>query len=103
MAELKERMALLSMYDKQYLLKYDKKPSQYNKWAEQWAADALIESYGLKKCYELLEYYFSVAENPTWTFFTYNADKILNGKLETEQDIRERQERRKKAKEWLSE
>lgn len=103
MAELKERMALLSMYDKQYKLKYNDRPPQYNKWAEQWAADALIESYGLSKCYELLEYYFSVAENPTWTFFTYNAEKILNGKLETEQDIKDREERRKKAKEWLSE
>lgn len=103
MAELKERMILLSAYDKQYALKYDKKPPQYNKWAEQWAADALIESYGLSKCCELLEYYFSVAENPTWTFFSYNAEKILSGKLDVEQDIRERQERRKKAREWLSE
>lgn len=103
MAELKERMALLSRYDKQYLFKYNKKPPQYNKWSEQWAADALIESYGLDKCYELLEYYFAIAENPTWTFFIYNADKVLNGKLETEQDIRERQERRQKAREWLSE
>lgn len=103
MAEVRERMALLGMYDKQYTLKYEKKPPQYNKWAEQWAADALIESYGLSKCYELLEYYFSVSENPTWTFFIYNADKILSGKMEVEQDLKDRQERRKKAKEWLSE
>ena len=102
MADLKERMALLSKFDKLYLLKHEKKPPQYNKWAEQWAADALIESYGLQVCYEILEYYFSVAENPTWTFFTYNAEKILSGKMDIEQDIKEREERRKKAREWLN-
>jgi hypothetical protein len=70
---------------------------------EQWAADALVESYGISQCYDLLDYYFKIAENPTWNYFAYNAEKILNGKLEVEQDIKEREERRKLARRWISE
>jgi hypothetical protein len=70
---------------------------------EQWAADALVESYGISQCYDLLDYYFKIAENPTWNYFAYNAEKILNGKLEVEQDIKERIERRDLARKWISE
>lgn len=102
MAERKDRMALLSRYSKFYTAKYEEKPS-LNLNVEQWAADALVESYGLSQCYDILEYYFSVAQDPNWNYFAYNTEKIINGKKETEQDKIERQERRKMAKEWLSE
>ena len=59
---------------------------------EQWSSDALIESYGISQCYDILEYYFS-----------NNTEKIINGKNEVEQDKKDRQERRKLAREWLSE
>jgi hypothetical protein len=102
MAERKDRMALLSRYSKLYTAKYGQKPS-LNLNVEQWSSDGLIESYGMSQCYDLLEYYFSVAQDPTWNYFSYNAEKILNGKLDVEQDIKERQQRRAKAREWLSE
>ena len=102
MAERKDRMALLSRYNKFYTQRYERK-SNINLNVEQWAADALVESYGISQCYDLLEYYFSVAQDPTWNYFAYNAEKILNGKLEVEEDIKQRAERRRKAKEWLSE
>ena len=102
MAERKDRMALLSRYNKLYLQRYEKK-SSINLNVEQWASDALVESYGISACYDLLEYYFSIAQDPTWNFFAYNAEKILNGKLDKEQDDKERIERRARAKEWLSE
>jgi hypothetical protein len=70
---------------------------------EQWAADGLIESYGIVQCYDILEYYFSIAQDPSWNYFAYNAEKIINGKAEVEQDNKDRQERRRLAKEWLSE
>jgi hypothetical protein len=95
-------MALLSRYNKLYLQRYEKK-SNINLNVEQWASDALVESYGISACYDLLEYYFSIAQDPTWNFFAYNAEKILNGKLDKEQDDKERTERRARAKEWLSE
>ena len=102
MAERKDRMALLSRYSKLHTAKYEHKPS-LNLNVEQWAADGLVESYGMSQCYDLLDYYFSVAQDPTWNYFAYNAEKILNGKLDVEQDIKDRKERRAKAKEWLSE
>jgi hypothetical protein len=93
---------LLSRYSKLHTAKYEQKPS-LNLNVEQWASDALVESYGISKCYDLLEYYFSVAQEPSWNYFTYNAEKILNGKIDKEQDDKDRLERRRLAKEWLSE
>jgi hypothetical protein len=101
-AERKDRMALLSRYNKLYLQRYEQK-SNMNLNVEQWAADGLIESYGIGQCYDILEYYFSIAQDPSWNYFAYNAEKIINGKAEVEQDNRDRQERRRLAKEWLSE
>ena len=102
MADRKDRMALLSRFNKFYLQKYGQK-SNMNLNVEQWAADGLVESYGVSQCYDLVESYFSIAQEPSWNYFSYNAEKILNGKAETEQDIKERIVRRKLAKEWLSE
>ena len=102
MAERKDRMALLSRYNKLYLQRYEAK-SNINLNVEQWAADGLVESYGISLCYDLLDYYFSIAQDPSWNYFSYNAEKILNGKLEVEQDIKDRTERRELAKRWLSE
>jgi len=102
MAERKDRMALLSRYSKHHTAKYEKKPS-LNLNVEQWASDALIESYGIGQCYDILEYYFSVSLSPSWSYFAYNAEKILQAKLDKDQDNKERAERRIMAKEWLSE
>jgi hypothetical protein len=95
-------MALLSRYSKLYIIKHEMKPL-LNLNVEQWSADALIESYGLPMCYDLLEYYFSVANAPAWKYFANYADKIIDGKASVEQDLKERTERRRKAKEWLNE
>lgn len=102
MAERKDRMALLSRYSKHHTAKYESKPS-LNLNVEQWSADALIESYGIHLCYDLLEYYFNVAESPTWNHFAYNAENILQARKNKEQDEKDRAERRRLAKEWLSE
>ena len=102
MAERKDRMALLSRYNKLHLQRYEAK-SNMNLNVEQWAADALVESYGIGVCYDLLDYYFNIASSPSWNYFAYNTEKILEAKLEVEQDIKERQERRKLARKWISE
>ena len=102
MAERKDRMALISRYSKLHTAKYEQKPS-LNLNVEQWAADSLVESYGIGVCYDLLDYYFNISMSPSWSYFAYNAEKILQGKIESEQDNYERQERRKLARRWLSE
>ena len=101
MADRKDRMALLSRYNKLYLQRYEKK-STLNLNVEQWAADALVESYGLQQCYDLLTYYFEISKNPSWNSFAYNAEDLLNGKMAIEKDLKEREERRAKAREWLN-
>ena len=102
MADRKDRMALLSRYSKLHIQKYESKPS-LNLNVEQWAADALVESYGLSGCYDILDYYFKVNGNPSWNFFAYNAEKILQAKKDKDQDDKERAERRAMARKWLSE
>ena len=102
MAERKDRMALLSRYGKYHKAKYEQKPS-LNLNVEQWAADALVESYGLQGCYDILEYYFKVSSTPSWNYFAYNAEKILQAQQDKIQDNRERAERRALARKWLSE
>jgi hypothetical protein len=102
MPERKDRMALLSRYAKLHTKHYEERVT-LNLNVEQWAADALIESYGLPECYDLLDYYFSVSESPTWKWFANYADKIIDGRQRVVQDLKERAERRAKAKEWLNE
>jgi hypothetical protein len=102
MADRKDRMALLSRYSKLHTAKYEEKPF-LNLNVEQWAADALIESYGIPECYDLLQYYFDVSENPSWKYFANYADQIISKRKQLQQDLQERAERRLKAKEWLSE
>jgi hypothetical protein len=102
MVERKDRMALLSRYSKLHTARYEERPS-YNINVEQWAADALIESYGMSQCYDLLDYYFDVAESPTWKYFANYADKLVTAREQVEEDKRERAVRREQARKWLNE
>jgi hypothetical protein len=86
-------MALLSRYSKYHTARYESKPS----------LNLNVEPYTLPGCYDILEYYFSVSENPTWNYFAYNAEKILQAQKDKIKDNEERAERRRMAKEWLSE
>jgi hypothetical protein len=95
-------MALLSRYSKLHKIRYEEKPL-LNLNVEQWASDALIESFGLDICYDMLQYYFDVSPSPNWKYFANYADTIIASRERLVQDLRERSERRKKAKEWLSE
>lgn len=101
MAERKDRMALLSRHQKLYKEKHgEKQPLNLN--VEQWAADALIESYTLQACYDLLQYYFDTSPSPTWKYFANYADRIVEAREQYAQDLDERRERRRQAKEWLN-
>lgn len=102
MASRQERMALISRYQKLHTARYNERAS-LNLNTEQWAADNLIESYGMPACYELLAYYFEAAPRPSWKFFTNNADKILYAKEQIEKDKVERAKLREKARAWVNE
>ena len=75
MAERKDRMALLSRYNKFYTQRYERK-SNINLNVEQWAADGLVESYGISQCYDLLEYYFSIAQDQALVYGKYLKDGV---------------------------
>jgi hypothetical protein len=101
MADRKLRMALLSRYSKLHTQRYEEKPV-LNLNVEQWAADMLIESFGLPECYDMLEYYFEASPSPSWNTFSYNAEKILAAMRQVEYDKKERQIMRKRARAWLN-
>lgn len=101
MADQKFRHALISRYEK--FLKQKGLKGPINRYAEQWAANDLIDSYGLDTCYDMLEYYFQVAQNPSWKWFANNADKIHKNLMSKKEDVRIRELMREKAKEWLKE
>jgi len=99
MADRKSRHSLLSKY--KALAKQRGMSVSLNAHVEQWAADSLIESYTLETCYEMLEYYFRVSQNPDWKWFSYNAEKIYKNLTAQKEDDRIRALMRDKAKEWL--
>jgi len=101
MADRKERFAVLSRFEKHWR-STELPPLQINKYNEQWAADALLESFSIHEIYDSMEYYFSINPRPTWKGFANNLDRLIQSRAAKEEDDRLRAERRAKAKEWLS-
>lgn len=100
MADKQQRYALISYFKK--IAKERSAPLQpINIHSQQWAADALIESYGYDECKDLVDYYFIVSASPDWTWFAYNSDKLLQSKSAEEEDRKLRALLRQGAKKWL--
>lgn len=102
MVDRKERFALLSKFESLCKINDIPKPS-INKYNEQWAADALLESFDYEDLLKAMNYYFSINSRPTWKGFANNADRLLQSMQAKKQDEEFRAEMRRKAKEWLSE
>lgn len=71
-------------------------------FAQQWTADALIDSFGYDECLEAMEYYFKVVDKPDWTWFSYNMEKVIDARVNIENDLKVRAELREGAKKWLA-
>ena len=84
MADKKLRFAILSRFKKK--LEESNKSQDINIYSQQWAADAMIESYGYDKCIEIIDYYFIVSSSPDWTWFSYNSEKVLQSKRLEDED-----------------
>ena len=102
MVDRKERFALLSKFE-QFCRANNIVVPVINKYNEQWAADALLESFTFDQLKEAMEYYFSINNRPTWKGFANNADRLLQSMRARKEDEEFRADMRKKAKEWLSE
>ena len=101
MADKKLRFALLDQFKKR--LQIIDKSQSINSYSQQWAADALIDSYGYDNCIDVMDYYFMVSASPDWTWFSYNYEKILNAKNLEDEDMHIRAKLRLGAKRWLGE
>lgn len=102
MADRTKRFALLSKFEKMYKAKTGR-AVLLNKNKEQWAADALLETYTPHELDIIFDHYFKVNDSPSWNSLAYNADKVLLYLQERDADMIDRAAMRKRAKEWLNE
>lgn len=80
---------LLGKYDTLYKERYGVKP-KYNRFKEKWAMQDVIDSVGVERAQELIEYYFKVSKSGhPLTWFFYNFDK-LDEMLENIEEDRKR-------------
>lgn len=100
MADKKLRFALLTNFKKH--LSARGRNQTINMFAQQWAADALIDSFGYDECVEAIDYYFKVNNSPDWTWFTYNVEKVIASMKAEEEDQRIRAVNRARARVWLN-
>jgi CRISPR/Cas system-associated endonuclease Cas3-HD len=100
-ADRKDRFILIGYFEKLYRDKFGEKPV-INKYNEQWAADALLESFGREDCEMAMRYYFHVNHVPSWKSYANNVDRLLNSIAMQQQDKESRKEMREKAREWLN-
>lgn len=100
MADKKQRFAVISKFEK---LAREKGISiqPINKYSQQWAADAMIESYGYEKCLDIVGYYFNVSASPDWSWLAYNSERLVQSKAAEEEDRALRARLREGAKKWL--
>lgn len=101
MADRKIRFMVISKFEKACRDNGIARPA-INKNREQWAADALLESYRLDEIDEALDYYFKVNSSPKWSWFANNMDKILAAIDAKREDEEFRAEQRKRAQAWLT-
>lgn len=102
MADRTKRFALISKFEKMFKQKTGRSVL-LNKNKEQWAADALLETYTPKELDVIFEHYFKVNDSPSWNGLAYNADKVLAYVQESFADAANRVEMRKRAEKWLNE
>ena len=94
--------SLISEYQKRYREKYGVTP-EINKFKEKWAAQDLLDSFGLDRCVIALDTQFDCEVPHTWIYFARNCDKLLEHVDAVEKDLEERRRARELAKAWLSE
>jgi len=100
MADKKQRYAIIN-YFKKTAKEYGIPIKPINIHSQQWAAEAMIESYGYDECLSIIDYYFYITETPDWSWLTYNSEKLVQSKLAEEEDREMRRVLRQKAKKWL--
>jgi hypothetical protein len=102
MADRTVRFMIISRFEKACKDHGHQKPT-LNKNKEQWAADALLESYRIDEIQEAMDHYLAINERPSWNRFVHNVDGILAAIDSKKQDDIFRAEMREKGRAWLGE
>jgi hypothetical protein len=93
----------MTLYQNLYTEKY-KKSATLNKFREKWAMQDVIDSVGLDKAIDLMNYYFSLEKfGHPLQFFYYNFDKMENARNELQKDIETRRLLREHTKKMVEE
>lgn len=100
MADKKQRFAIISRFEKNAREK-GVTLQPINKYSQQWAADAMIESYGYEDCLDIVDYYFIVSASPDWSWLAYNSEKLVQSRQAEVEDKALRARLRQGAKKWL--
>jgi hypothetical protein len=80
----------MTLYQNLYKDRYNK-PATINKFREKWAMQDVIDSVGLDKAIDLMNYYFSLDKfGHPLQFFYYNFDKMEQARIELQKDIEAR-------------
>ncbi len=101
MADRKVKFAFLSFFAKRYKEVTGQK-LVINKYAAQWDADALLESYPEPALKDMANRYFVLSDHPSWKGFCRDAQKVWEGMLTENIDQEERKLIKQKLKEWLN-
>lgn len=101
MADRKVKFAFLSFFSKRYQEVMGQKLVM-NKYATQWDADALLESYPEPLLKDMVNRYFALSDHPSWRGFCRDAQKILDGMQIEDADLSERALIKKRAREWMN-
>lgn len=102
MADRKVKFAFLSFFSKRYQEVMGQKLVM-NKYATQWDADALLESYSEPLLKDMVNRYFALSDHPSWKGFCRDAQKLWEGMINEQLDRDERTLIKKRAKEWMNE
>lgn len=101
-AHRKEKFAIISYFQKKYKERLGK-GLVVNKYQAQWDADALIGSYGVELLKDMIDRYFLLSSYPTWRNFCRDAQKVYEGMLDEQADLKHRHYIKMKMKSWLEE
>lgn len=102
MTDRKAKFGIISYFQKSYHARYGR-GIVINKYAAQWDADALIDSYGVEPLKQMIDRYIALGESPTWKGFCNSAQKIWEAQAIEALDKAHRDLMKENARRWMSE
>lgn len=96
--DVKQAYALVSLYIALYKNKYNKTPI-VNRYREKWAMQDVIDTVGVDRSKELLEYYFKCSKpGHPLNWFLYNFDRMDEVLIKSKEDLERRKQLREQTK-----